>query len=156
MLLVGESINIMSKTIGPAMRKLEAGPVQKMAVDQTEAGVDYLDLNIGPAKKGGVERMEWLVKTVQEVSDLPLFLDTTNVDAIEAGLKIHRGRAVINSISCRPERMDALLPLVKEYECDFVALLVEDLIDLLVGWCRVVEPFPRHMLPAPLFWGSYL
>jgi len=124
MLLVGESINIMSKTIGPAMRKMKAGPVQKMAVDQTEAGMDYLDLNIGPAKKGGVERMEWLVKTVQEVSDLPLFLDTTNVDAIEAGLKAHKGRAVINSISCRPERMDALLPLVKEYDCDFVALLV--------------------------------
>ena len=52
--------------------------------------------------------MAWIVKTVQEVVDLPLFLDTTNVEAIEAGLKVHRGEPVINSISCRPERMDAL------------------------------------------------
>ena len=124
MLLVGESLNIMSKTVGPAMRKRVAGPIRKMAESQAREGMDYLDLNIGPAKKAGAELMEWLVKTVQEAADLPLFLDTTNVEAIEAGLRAHQGKAVINSISCRPERMDALLPLVKQYDCDFVALLI--------------------------------
>ncbi|MFH1566869.1 MAG: dihydropteroate synthase, partial [Gemmatimonadota bacterium] len=124
MLLVGESINVMSKSIGPAMRQREAAPVRKMAEAQAREGASYLDLNIGPAKKAGPEMMEWLVKTVQEVVDLPLFLDTTNVEAIEAGLKVHKGKAAINSISCRPERMDALLPLVKRYDCDFVALMI--------------------------------
>lgn len=124
MLLVGESLNIMSKTVGPAMRKREAGPVRKMAEAQAKEKMDYLDLNIGPAKKAGPELMEWLVKTVQEVADVPLFLDTSNVEAIEAGLKVHKGKAVINSISCRPERMDALMPLVKKYDCDFVALMI--------------------------------
>ena len=124
MLLVGESLNIMSKTVGPAMRQRDPEPIRKMAVAQAEAGMDYLDLNIGPAKKAGAEMMAWLVEIVQEAADLPLFLDTTNVEAIAAGLRVHRGRAAINSISCRPERMDALMPLVKEYDADFVALLV--------------------------------
>ena len=124
MILIGESLNVMSKTIGPAMKSRDPKPIQKMAAAQQEAGADYLDLNIGPAKKAGTEMMEWMVKTVQEAADLPLFLDTTNVEAIEAGLKVHRGQAVINSISCRPERMDALFPLVKRYDVLFVGLLI--------------------------------
>ena len=124
MLLIGESINVMSRTLRPAMRNRNPKPIQKMAVAQQEAGVDYHDLNIGPAKKGGPEMMQWLVETIQEVSDVPLFLDTTNVEAMEAGLKAHKGQAVINSISCRPERVDALLPLAKQYDACFVGLLI--------------------------------
>jgi 5-methyltetrahydrofolate corrinoid/iron sulfur protein methyltransferase len=70
--------------------------------------------------------MEWMVKTIQEVVDLPLFLDTTNEKAIEAGLKVYKnkkGKAVINSIMCRPERMDAQIPLVTQYDAGMVALL---------------------------------
>ena len=124
MILVGESLNVMSKSIGPAMRSRDPEPIRKMAAAQQEAGADYLDLNIGPAKRAGDEMMQWLVTTVQEVADLPLFLDTTNVEAMEAGLKVHKGQAVINSISCRPERMDALLPLVNRYDACFVGLLI--------------------------------
>ena len=124
MICIGENINIVSKTLGPAIKNMEKGPVQELAVKEKEAGMDYLDMNLGPARKGGPELMAWLVKTVQEVVDLPLFLDTTNVEAIEAGLKVHKGKAVINSISCRPERMDALLPLVKKYNAGFVGLLL--------------------------------
>ena len=86
--------------------------------------MDYLDLNIGPAKRAGAEMMEWLVKTVQEAANLPISLDTTNVEAMEAGLKAHKGQGLINSISCRPERMDALFPLVKRYDALFVGLLI--------------------------------
>ena len=124
MILVGENINIVSKTLGPAIKGMEKGPIQELAVKEKDAGMDYLDVNLGPARKQGPELMEWLVKTVQEVVDLPLFLDTTNVEAIEAGLKVHKGKAVINSISCKPERMEALLPLVKKHNAGFVALLL--------------------------------
>jgi 5-methyltetrahydrofolate corrinoid/iron sulfur protein methyltransferase len=72
--------------------------------------------------------MEWVVKTVHEVTDLPLYLDTSNIAAIEAGLKAHKqtdkGKAVINSISARPERMEALWPLAKQYNCGAVALVL--------------------------------
>lgn len=124
MILVGESLNVMSKTLRPAMKKRNPKPIQKMAVAQYEKGADYLDVNIGPAKKDGPEMMTWLVETIQEVVDLPLFLDTTNVEAIEAGLKVHKGQAVINSISCRPERIDALFPIAKRYDACFVGLLI--------------------------------
>ena len=123
MILIGENLNVMSKVLGPAMKAREAKPIQEMAAAETEAGVDYIDVNIGPARKAGAELMEWLVKTIQEVTDLPLFLDTTNVEAIEAGLKAHKGKAVINSIMARPERMDALLPLAQKYNACGVALL---------------------------------
>ena len=124
--LTGENLNVMSKVLGPAMKNRDAGPIQKMAEQETEAGVDFIDLNIGPARKGGAELMEWVVKTVQEVTDTPLFLDTSNVDAIEAGLKVYqnkKGKAIINSIMARPERMEALIPLCSKYDAGMVALL---------------------------------
>ena len=121
MKLIGENINVISNTIGPAMKERNAGPIQEMAKAAAAAGVDYLDMNIGPARRGGEELMEWIVKTVQEVVDLPLSLDTTNVAALEAGLKVHKGRALINSISL--VRMDEEFPLVTNYEADFIGLL---------------------------------
>ncbi|MFC1871424.1 dihydropteroate synthase [Chloroflexota bacterium] len=120
-LIIGESINIMSQTIGPALRSRDPGPVQEMAKAETAA--DYLDINIGPARKAGDEMMEWAVTTVQEVSDKPLSLDTTNPVAMEAGLKAYKGKALINSISLQPDRLDAGLPLVTKYNADMIGLL---------------------------------
>jgi len=121
MILIGENINIMSETIGPALRERNPRPVQEMAKAEVEAGIDYLDINIGPARKTGEELMAWTVKTIQEVTDKPLSLDTTNRVAMEAGLKACKGRALINSIS--PARMEEELPLVKKYNADMVGLL---------------------------------
>ncbi len=113
MKIVGENLNIMSNTIGPALRGRDPGPVEKMARDETAAGIDYLDLNIGPARKAGDEMMAWAVDIVQQATDTPLSLDTTNPIAMEAGLKIYRGRALVNSVSLQPERLEKLLPMVK-------------------------------------------
>ncbi|GAG86531.1 unnamed protein product, partial [marine sediment metagenome] len=121
MILIGENINVMSKTIGPALRERNPKPIQELAKAEVEAGVDYLDLNIGPARKAGDELMAWVVNTVQEVTDLPLSLDTTNPVAMEAGLKVHKGRALINSISLA--RMDEELPLAKKYNAHMIGLL---------------------------------
>lgn len=123
---VAENINIMSKTYGPAIRNKDPKPIQDLAVRLTESGADYLDLNLGPARKAGGELMDWLVRTVQEVSDLPLYLDTTNADAVEAGLKAYKNKsgkkAVINSISCVPDQMDRKIPMAKELGGGLVAL----------------------------------
>jgi 5-methyltetrahydrofolate corrinoid/iron sulfur protein methyltransferase len=123
MLLIGENMNIMSKKYGKAMKEKDARTIQELAAQEKEAGIDYIDLNIGPASRTGEELMGWMVKTVQEVVDLPCALDTSNVNAIRAGLKVHKGRALINSIMARPERMEALMPLAKEFDADFVGLL---------------------------------
>jgi len=124
--LVGENLNIISKVTGAAMKARDPKPIQEMAIRETEAGVDYIDVNMGPMRKDGHECMPWLVKTVQEVTDLPLYLDTSNVEAIREGLKVYeqkKGKAVINSVMARPERMEALIPIAAEYDAAIVALM---------------------------------
>ena len=123
MFLIGENINIMSKTIGPAMKERHPKPIQEMALAEVAAGVDYLDLNIGPARRDGDKLMEWIVNVVQEVTDAPLSLDTTNTVAMEAGLKLCKSKAIINSISLQPARLETELPLVKKYNASMIGLL---------------------------------
>ncbi|MFH0977591.1 MAG: dihydropteroate synthase [Spirochaetota bacterium] len=123
---IGENLNVMSNVLGPAMKDKNAKPIQEMAVRETEAGVDYIDVNIGPARKGGPEMMEWLVKIIQEVTDVPLSLDTTNMEATEAGLRTAKNPPLINSISLQSTRIDAGLKLAKKYDADFIALLWSD------------------------------
>jgi cobalamin-dependent methionine synthase I len=121
MILIGENLNIMSQTLGPALRGRDPKPIQEMAKAETD--VDYIDLNIGPARKAGDEMMEWVVNTVQAVTDKPLSLDTTNPVAMEAGLKVCKKKALINSISLQPGRLEQGLPLVKKYNAYMVGLL---------------------------------
>jgi len=124
--VVAENINIMSKYTGTAMREKDPKPIQEWAEKLTQKGADVLDLNLGPARKGGPEMMQWLVKTVQDVTDLPLFLDTTNNEAVEAGLQVYKekdGPAVINSIMATPERMALQMPLVNKFGCNMVGLM---------------------------------
>ena len=126
MLRVGENLNVMVKKIGTAMKEKDPKPIQELAIAEAKAGADYIDINLGPARKGGGELMEWIVKIVQEVVDTPLYLDTINPEAIEAGLKVYKnkkGKAVINSIMARPESMDVKFPLAQKYDAGLVALL---------------------------------
>ncbi len=126
MIRIGENLNVMVKKIGAAMREKDPKPIQELAVAEAKAGVDFIDINLGPARKGGGELMEWIVQIVQEATDTPLYLDTINAEAIEAGLKVYKkkkGKAVINSIMARPESMDVKFPLAQKYDAGLVALL---------------------------------
>ena len=126
MMRIGENLNVMVKKIGAAMKERDPKPIRELAIAEAKAGVDYLDINLGPARKEGAELMEWVVKTVQEVVDTPLYLDTINAEAIEAGLKAYqnkKGKAVINSIMARPESMETKFPLAQKYNAGLVALL---------------------------------
>ena len=116
----------MVKKIGTAMKDRDPKPIQELAMAEAKAGVNFIDINLGPARKGGGELMEWIVKIVQEVVDTPLYLDTINAEAIEAGLKVYKnkkGKAVINSIMARPESMDAKFPIAQKHNAGVVALL---------------------------------
>ncbi len=122
---IAESINIMGKRSGAAMKERNPAPVQEMAKEEIAAGCHYLDLNIGPARKDGVELLPWVVETVQAASDAPLCLDTTNTDAMAAGFKAVKNKdvAIMNSISAQPERMEKLIPTAAETGCKAIALL---------------------------------
>jgi 5-methyltetrahydrofolate corrinoid/iron sulfur protein methyltransferase len=124
MKLIGENLNVIKTVIGKAFKDRNPEPIQKMALEEKAAGMDWIDINLGPARKGGPELMEWVVKTVQEVvTDIPLALDTSNIEAIEAGLAVHKGKALVNSVMARPERYTVMLPMVAKYGADMVALL---------------------------------
>ncbi len=121
---IGENLNVVTKVYGQAMKDRDPKPIQKLVLAEAEKGMDFIDVNIGPARKGGEELMEWIVKTIQEVvPNIPLALDSSNIAAIEAGLKVHKGRALINSIMARAERMDAMMPLVTKYDAEMIGLL---------------------------------
>ena len=126
MIRIGENLNVMVKKIGVAMMERNPKPIQDLAMAEAKAGVDYIDINLGPARKEGGALMAWVVQTVQEVVDTPLYLDTINIEAIEAGLKVYqnkKGKAVINSIMARPESMESKFPLAQKYNAGLVALL---------------------------------
>ena len=123
---VAENINIMSKLHGRRHTRKRSQADSRMGGEINSKRRGRLDLNLGPARKGGPEMMEWLVQTVQEATDLPLFLDTTNSAAIEAGLKVYKpkkGAAIINSIMATPERMALQMPLVAKFDCEMVGLM---------------------------------
>jgi 5-methyltetrahydrofolate corrinoid/iron sulfur protein methyltransferase len=122
MQIIGEKINIITKYIAKAIEEKDAKPIQELAEAQVKAGAHYLDVNIGPARKSGPEVMEWLVRIIQEVVDVPLSLDTTNHEAIEAGLKVHRGKAIINSTSAARGRMEKVFPLAAKYNASVIGL----------------------------------
>ncbi|MBU4263298.1 MAG: dihydropteroate synthase [Proteobacteria bacterium] len=124
-LAIAESINIMGKRSGGAMKERNPAPIQEMAKEESKAGAAYLDLNIGPARKDGTELMPWVVQTVEAVTDTPLCLDTTNADAMAAGFKVvkNKANAIMNSISAQPERMEKLIPVAAEAGCNVIALL---------------------------------
>lgn len=123
---IGENLNVMSKVLGPAMKERNKGPIQDMVKQEDAKGVDYIDLNIGPARKNGDELMDWVVNTVQEVTDLPLALDTTNIVAMEAGLKAAKNKPLINSVTLQSDRFEVGLKLAAKYEADVVAVLWSD------------------------------
>ncbi|MBU1568553.1 MAG: dihydropteroate synthase [Proteobacteria bacterium] len=127
MILHGESLNVISKVIGKAYKERDPKPIQAEALEQEKLGMDYIDINLGPAKKDGHELMPWVVQVVQEVvPNMPLLLDTSNIAAIEEGLKVIKPASkphIVNSIMARPERYTVMLPMAAKYEADIVALM---------------------------------
>lgn len=122
--VIGESLNVIGKEIGRGFRERDPKPIQEEALFQKSKGVDWIDINLGPAKKDGVELMPWVVETVQEVvDDIPLVLDTSNIDAIAAALPKCKLPPMINSIMAVPERYERMIPLAAESGAHFCALM---------------------------------
>lgn len=125
MLIIGERINGMFSDIKKAIQEKDPRPLQEWALKQEEGGARVLDINVGPAVPDKVAAMEWMVQVVQEVSKLPLCLDSTNFDAIEAGLKICKNGAIINSTNAEPEKMERAFPLAVQYNAGLIGLTMD-------------------------------
>ena len=123
---IGERINSSRKTIARALEKKDEPFIKKEARLQKEAGADMLDINCAFNSKNEVTDMEWLVEIVQNETGLPLSIDSPNPEAIEAGLRRHKGKALINSITLENKRAKIILPLVKRYNTQVIILAMDE------------------------------
>jgi 5-methyltetrahydrofolate corrinoid/iron sulfur protein methyltransferase len=126
MILIGESIHVISKEVSDAIRDRNPKVIQELAVSQTKAGADYIDVNLGPAKKEPEESTQWLVNAIQEVTTLPLSIDTLNSVAMEAGLKVCKKRPLLNSASGKAVSKEKMLPLALKYKTNVVISVITD------------------------------
>ncbi len=124
MLLAADNLQITDKTIEQALKKMDPGPVQEMVVTCEKAGADIIDINTGPLGRDAEKKMAFFVEAVQDVTDLPVFIDTANPSAMEAGLKASRKKAIINSFSLEPAKLETILPLAKKYNTDIIGYLL--------------------------------
>lgn len=127
MIIIGERINGMFEDIGDALRNKDPKPIQEWAVKQEEGGAHYLDVNSGPAipNEERVAAYEWMVTVIQEVSQTPLCLDSTNYDAIEAGLKLCQRPAIINSCPAERAKIERVFPMALQYNAGLIGLTMD-------------------------------
>ncbi len=128
MIIIGELINGTRKRIKRAIAERDDAYITKLAQQQAEKGASFIDVNPGTIGDKEVEDAVWLVKTAQAATDKPLCFDTPNPAAMAAALEAYEGSAVpmINSISLESERLETMLPLVKDAGCNVVALSLGD------------------------------
>jgi len=123
---IGENIHIISPRVKEALSERDGAFFVELARKQQAAGADAIDLNIGPRKKDGPEVVDWLVDCMQEaVPGATISFDTTNLPAIEVGLKRWGSNSIINSTSAEEERLAAVPPVAAKYGAKLIALCME-------------------------------
>jgi len=125
MIVVGELINASRQAIAEAIRNQDRAAIQQVARDEAAAGASYIDVNAGVFQDREAEYMKWLVESVHAATEVPCSIDSPNPKALEAGLSVHQGPALINSISLEPERLEAVTSLVKGTPHRIIALCID-------------------------------
>lgn len=124
---IGERINPTGKKkLKEALRSGDLGYICTLAVAQQQDGAAVLDVNVGAPEVDETVMLPRVVKTVQSVSNLPLQLDSSNVAALEAALRVYNGKAIVNSTSGEADKMAAVLPLCKKYGAAVVGLTLDE------------------------------
>ncbi|MGE0296149.1 MAG: dihydropteroate synthase [Pseudonocardia sp.] len=125
--LIGERINPTGRRI--FAEQLRGGDLSRIAIDveqQVAGGATMLDVNMGVPLADEAELLSRAVTMIQELTDLPLCIDSSVVEALEAGLAAYKGKALVNSVTGERERLDAILPLVARYGAAVIALPNEE------------------------------
>jgi 5-methyltetrahydrofolate--homocysteine methyltransferase len=130
----GHPTRIIGERINPTGRKalaaeMSEGNLQRVAEDavaQVAAGAEILDVNAGVPMVDEPALLAEVVKLVQSVTDVPLCLDSSVVEALARGLEVYEGKALVNSVNGEEERLEALLPLVKKHGASVIGLAMDD------------------------------
>ena len=124
--IIGERINPTGKKLfKEALRNHDIGYILNQAIQQTDAGADILDVNVGLPEIDEKEMMISAVKALQGVTDVPLQIDSTKPQVIEAALRVYNGKAIVNSVNGEDEVLDTILPIVKKYGAAVVGLTLD-------------------------------
>ncbi len=125
--IIGERINPTGrKAFQEQLRAGDLSAVEKDVADQVAGGAMMLDVNMGAPLVDEAALLAQAVRLIQEITDMPLCIDSSVVDALEAGLAAYQGKALVNSVTAEDERMELILPLVKKYGAAVIALPNDD------------------------------
>ena len=125
--VIGERINPTGKKrFQQALREHDLDYIVRQAIEQQDAGADILDVNVGLPGMDEAALMRDVVRAVQEAVDLPLQIDSADPAAIEAGLRVYNGKAIVNSVNGKKEVLDSILPLCKKYGAAVVGLCMDE------------------------------
>ncbi len=125
--IIGERINPTGKKrFKEALRENDINYILNEALAQNKKGVSVLDVNVGLPEINEPEMMQKVIRAVQAVIDLPLQIDTVNIEAMEKTMRIYNGKAMINSVNGKKESMDSVLPLVKKYGGVVIAVTLDE------------------------------
>ena len=125
--LIGERINPSGKKkMSEALKTGNLDIIGKEALAQTEAGADIIDVNVNAIGVDEVTMLPQAVQAVMDTVDVPLCLDSTNPKALEAALKVYKGKPLINSVTGEERSLEQILPLVKEYGTAVIGLTQDD------------------------------
>ena len=121
--MIGERINPTGrKLLSEEMSKGDFSRVEQDTLAQVAAGAHMLDVNAGIPLADEPKILADTIKLVQSLTDVPLSIDSSIVAALQAGLEVYQGKALLNSVTGEEERLEAVLPLVKKYSCAVVAI----------------------------------
>ena len=123
---IGERINGMFKSVGGAIRDQNPEPIYQLVRSQLAAGASCLDINVGPASADALTAMEWLVKTVREVTTAPLAIDATKPEVIARGLELSGPGSIINSTKGQQEQLDIFVPMAVRHQASLIALTIDE------------------------------
>jgi 5-methyltetrahydrofolate--homocysteine methyltransferase len=124
--VIGERINTTLKKVRAAVTDRDANYIQTDVKEQEACGATYIDVNAGARIGHEKEDMEWLLSVIQEVTELPLCLDSPDPEVLEMGYGMVNKPPMVNSISLEKERFDAMMPFLKGKECKIIALCMDD------------------------------
>ena len=124
MILIADNIRITNRAIEKAIDEFDPQPIREMTKRCESAGAEAIDINSGPLNRDPEKKMEFLVESIQDVTDLPLLIDTTNSKALEAGLRASKNKTIINGFSLEPVKLKSILPLAEKFDADIIGYLL--------------------------------
>ena len=125
MIFIGERINAGFKDIRSAIEAKDPEPIKQWALKQSRAGASYLDVNMGTASNKA-EDLCWMIECVQDVTETPISIDNNRPAMIKEALPVCKKPPLINSLTAEEEKLDEMLPLIKNADASFIGLVMDE------------------------------